>query len=198
MRARLCVSPRPVTTAIGIRLRDPGGKSISTMEPITSRGRPCAGQRCFRNAGSRVDLADHAALSAHRLRDVRNQQVDPRDVQANGHRSALGNLSILRVDLIGHVDRRTSGGTCSRCVSDGRSRRRGRSSRAGSRARRAADRTRRRTRAASTDCCCAAPRRGSSLARRTSSSIVCTPSPTTCAGTRLAAAASFPLITSMR
>ena len=42
----------PVIDAIGTRLGDPGGKSMSMTGPATSRGVPSLGATCIRNPGA--------------------------------------------------------------------------------------------------------------------------------------------------
>ena len=41
----------PVTAAIGMRLGAPGGNSMSTTAPATSRGVPSLGATCMRKPG---------------------------------------------------------------------------------------------------------------------------------------------------
>ncbi len=48
MRAVVVLPLVPVTAAIGIRLGLPGGNSMSSVGPATSRGRPSLGAMCIR------------------------------------------------------------------------------------------------------------------------------------------------------
>ncbi len=56
-----------------------------------------------------VDLADGAAGLAHRLGDVRTQEIDSGDVQADHPGRLFGDIHIVRMRLEGPVDRDAPG-----------------------------------------------------------------------------------------
>jgi hypothetical protein len=76
---------------------------MSRIGPTTSRGLPSAGNRCNRQVGLVVDLADRASGVDVRAADVGGQEVHAGDVEPDGERSSHGHRPVVGMDLVGDV-----------------------------------------------------------------------------------------------
>ena len=143
-----------------------------------------------------VDLADRAPRLLVGARDVGGEEVDAGHVEADRPAARIGHLAVVRVHDVGHVDGGAAGGEVAGRAQEDDLAVGGHRSRCSPSAP-AGARPGGRTRAGS------GPSRADAAARiaftlSTSSSIVCSPSPTTWPGTRLATAISSPSTTSIR
>ena len=109
MRVVVVLPLVPVIAAIGMRVGEPGGNSMSITGPAASRGVPSEGATVHAKAGGGVDLADGTAGLAVGAGDVGGQKIDAGDVEADGQGRPLRHLAVVRVDQIGDVDRRAAG-----------------------------------------------------------------------------------------
>ena len=188
----------PVTAMIGMRADEPAGNSESMTGRATYCGSPSVGWVCIRKPGRGVDLDDRAAGLADGRGDVRADEVDAGDIEADDPGRGLGDLDVVGVRLDGPVDRRPAGRHVAgqgeldprpvgqdlvHLVALG-----------ARRARPPASSTLIRVSTFSWPM----PRRGSLLAISTSWRTVCSPSPVTDAGTRSAMAATLPPMTRQR
>ena len=104
----------PVTAMIGIRDGDAGREQAVDDRPRDVLRLALGRVGVHPEAGRGVDLDDRAAGLADGGRDVRADEVDAGDVEADDPGGRLGDLDVVGVGLDRPVDRRARRSTCCR------------------------------------------------------------------------------------
>ena len=109
MRVVVVLPLVPVTATIGMRAEPPSREEHVDDGPADAARMPLGGVGVHAEAGPGVDLDDPAAGLAHGAGDVGGDQVDPGHVEPDDHRRLPRDLGVVRVDLVGAVDRGAAG-----------------------------------------------------------------------------------------
>ncbi len=196
MRAVVVLPLVPVTAAMGIALGEPGGKSMSTTGPDTSRGLPSLGAMCIRNPGAALTstIPPPASLYERVMSGDRKSTPPTSSPTACTARTAISTLSGWTTSVMSvavppverlPVERRNTSWPFSGTDSAVRP------------ARASIDAACESSSSRVSTFSCPIPRLGSELTSSTSCATVWVPSPTTWPGSRFDTATSEPLMTSI-
>ncbi len=104
IRAVVVLPFEPVTATIGIREGAPDGKSMSMTGLATYCASPSVGWVCIRKPGAALTSTIPPPVSRTGSADVRADEVDAGDVEADHLRGQLGQLDVVGVRFLGAVD----------------------------------------------------------------------------------------------
>ena len=99
----------PVTATIGTGDVAPAGNSMSTTARPTWRGCPSVGLVCIRNPGPALTSTMAPPVWPDRLGDVGRDEVDAGNIQPDDHGRLTSDFDIVRMDVVGPVDRGSAG-----------------------------------------------------------------------------------------